>query len=192
MVRRGAIWDLLYEHCLYFTSRPLRFALEQAGFVNIQIQERFAGQFLAAQADAGPAANEPLADPEPSEEWERDLAGFADVHRKTISDWDGRLRQWAVHDVRVAIWGAGTKGIMFANSVPSAARVAALVDVNPRKWNRYAPGVGLPILAPDHPALAEVQVVLVMNPIYTSEIQQQMRRLNWEPEVIPVSCGRVP
>ncbi|WP_254023246.1 hypothetical protein [Mesorhizobium ventifaucium] len=47
---------------------------------------------------------------------------------------------------QTVVWGAGSKGITFVNVVPEGARISALVDDNPHKQGRFAPGTGTPVV----------------------------------------------
>ncbi|MCA9142728.1 MAG: methyltransferase domain-containing protein [Planctomycetaceae bacterium] len=191
MLQLSSTWDLLYEHGLYFTSNALRYAMKHAGFEVLQIQECFGGQFLSAEgiATAGnDGRRHTFAGSEASvtDSLANHAASFGSVVRKSIDRWSDEFRIWKERRISVAIWGAGTKGIMFANQVDMADNLAALVDVNPRKWHRYIPGAAIAISPPDDQALSDVQVVLVMNPIYETEIRQHFANAGWTAEFIVV------
>ena len=85
---------------------------------------------------------------------------------------------------RAAIWGAGSKGITFANALgPDGGPLAALVDLNTRKHGLFAPGVGLPVVSPDELKGIDLDFLLIANAIYEREISDQVRSLGLAAEV---------
>jgi hypothetical protein len=83
----------------------------------------------------------------------------------------------------VVVWGAGAKGVTFCNLAdPNARRVTGVVDVNPAKQGHYLPGTGHPILAPS--AAADAAAAVVLNPNYTAEVTDALRRLGSRAAVI--------
>lgn len=81
------------------------------------------------------------------------------------------------------IWGAGSKGITFANVLGKAdAPLAALIDLNPRKHGLFVPGVALPVVAPE--TLSEIQpdLVLISNALYEAEISTQVCAMGLAPD----------
>ena len=71
----------------------------------------------------------------------------------------------------VALWGAGAKGATLANMIdPTGERIACLIDINPRKQNRFVPLSAHRILDPVAASAAGVRSAMVMNPNYTPEI----------------------
>jgi hypothetical protein len=111
---------------------------------------------------------------------------FGALYRETLVGWGRRFEDWHREGRRVAIWGAGTKGVMFLNSVPGAAAVVAVVDVSPRKTGAWVAGTGQRILAPRELSAAAPDVVLAMNPVYREEIAAEIRELGLDAEVLAV------
>jgi hypothetical protein len=142
----------------------------------------FGGQYLWVEARAtdGSAASSTAAARPPADEVEVALsqaAGFADLHRKTIASWADQLADARRAGQRVALWGAGTKGVTFLSSVPGAADVELVVDVNPRKHGRFLPGTGQQVVGPEALAAAPPDLVLIMNPVYEDEIRRSLASL---------------
>ena len=86
-----------------------------------------------------------------------------------VQSWRERIDA-AADDGPVYLWGAGAKGVTFAQLVdPDGIRLAGVVDVNPKKQNRYMALTGLAVLAPDK-LPDRAGTVIVMNPNYLKEI----------------------
>ncbi len=172
ILARRVVWDFFYEHCSYFTADSLRTAFERAGFGVVGVRHVFGGQYLWLEATrdaAGPAGGpRPGAVPDLA-------AAFGAAEPGRVARWRRRVDE-LTGSGPVAVWGAGAKGVTFANLVdPGGERLACVVDLNPRKQGRYLPGTGHPIVA--HPALRQcgVSAALVMNPNYRGEIEALLR-----------------
>ncbi len=58
------------------------------------------------------------------------------------------------------------------------------MDVNPRKQGRYVPGTGQRITAPDSLVGQDLRAIVVMNPVYSAEIERTLRELGIDAEVL--------
>jgi hypothetical protein len=82
------------------------------------------------------------------------------------------------------LWGAGSKGVTFLNTIDSTGVVDRAVDVNPRKHGMYVSGAGQPIVAPEDLVAEPPDAVLVMNPNYRDEIASQLAALGIDAELL--------
>jgi SAM-dependent methyltransferase len=195
----GGIWDLIYEHCGYFTSNSLRFAFAAAGFVVNELRPAFGGQFLTLHATApGPAyaparragagAHDGMAS---LADLTANARAFAAHFESAVSAWNRQLQRLRTAGSPAAIWGAGSKGVTFANVVPSAAAdVGWLVDINPRKQGGHVPGTGHPIVPPQALREHRPSAVIAMNPIYVAEIRHTLGEMGVTAPLLTV--GAVP
>ena len=87
---------------------------------------------------------------------------------------------------RVAIWGAGSKGVAFLTTLGVRSEVAFAVDINPHKHGFFMPGTGHEVVAPERLREAPPDVVVAMNPIYVEEIRRQLAGMGLEPELCAV------
>jgi hypothetical protein len=87
---------------------------------------------------------------------------------------------------RVVVWGAGSKGVTFLNTVRGADWIEYVIDINPRKQGMYIPGGGQPIVSPEMLAEHRPSTVLVMNPIYQDEIRGRLSRMGIKANVLAV------
>ncbi|MGH9229710.1 MAG: class I SAM-dependent methyltransferase [Acidimicrobiales bacterium] len=168
----AGLWDVIYPHVGYFTATALRHLVEGCGFAPTAFGTSFGGQFLWTEARATDGQN-PVSDPSADEVAEvLDLAaGFAQRHRDTLERWAERLDHASRVGQRLALWGAGAKGVTFLNVVPGGAGIADVVDVNPRKRGRFVPGTGQAVIGPDDLAQTDPDLVIIMNPNYHDEIR---------------------
>ena len=182
-VRDLGIWDLIYEHCSYFTPRALGTLMMRAG-ADAEIHETFGDQFLSAEARDVRAPRAPRCEPSPEENELR--AAFGAAREATVSAWNRTIEGWARESKRAAIWGAGSKGATFLNTVENADVITCAVDVNERKVGRFVAGTGHPIVGPTSVGEENLDAIIVMNPRYLDEIKAMARATGSDAEVLSI------
>ena len=186
-LREGGIWDLLYEHCSYFSAPSLTRLFQETGFAVRDVYPVFDGQFLCLETTPMMAADKRST--QASQELDqlaRDVAVFGENYRHQIDMWHQKLSRLDQLGRRVVVWGAGTKGVMFLNTVKASEQVRYIVDINPRKQAMYIAGTGQQIVPPEFLQSYRPDVVLVMNPIYQDEIRACMTALGLSSKLITV------
>ena len=179
-LRDLGIWDLIYEHVSYFTPPSLRTAFEVAGFEVLNEETSFGEQYLCIEAKLSSGAQRVR--PPQASDIEPLVLDFDSAYHEKTKHWCEYLD--ARDPGRAVIWGAGSKGVTFINVVANADQMGALVDVNPYKQGRFAPGTATPIIAPEELCERPVQSVIVMNPLYQSEIAGALAALGISPEIV--------
>lgn len=183
-LREQGIWDILYEHCTYFTPLSLARAFEVAGLSVLDVREEYGGQFLSIEASTRPAGNDTTAgfrqDLAPLEQA---VAAFGAAYHAKCQQWRGRLEHLRQATRRIVAWGSGTKGTMFLNTAGSQSAIEYIVDINPRKHGKYVPGSGQLIVPPEFLREYQPDLVIVMNPIYAEEIGGLLRAMKVQAEV---------
>lgn len=158
------IWDLIYEHCSYFSTSAMDVLLRQTGFRPERSWTEFGGQFLCVEAEASGEQSVPTA----GGQLESDVRAFPGRASEKIDRWNVLLDRLVGSGRRVAVWGAGSKGATFLNLLEAGGEVGQVVDINPRKAGRHIPGTGQRVVTPDE--MEPPDVVIVMNPEYRVEI----------------------
>lgn len=162
------VWDFFYEHCSYFATQSLTTAFELSGFKVENVQPVFGGQYLWLEATVAldshvVAKNSGVI---------VSLAGqFAVAEAELVRDLKLRIQELAAKEPgKIALWGAGAKGVTFANLVdPERKWIACIVDLNPQKQGHYVPGTGHPIVSYHELARYGVTTAVLMNPNYYAE-----------------------
>ncbi len=172
ILRNQVIWDLFYEHCSLFMPDSLTTAFEQAGFVVERVRPVFGDQYLWLEATVGGDERPIHMQPEPIPT----LAHLFTVSEAALrQEWEANIRDLA-HGGKVALWGAGAKGVTLANLIDREQGVIdCVVDLNPAKQGGYVPGTGHPIIDYREIPQRGVQTAVVMNPNYTEEIVALLR-----------------
>lgn len=176
-LRDMGIWDLIYEHCSYYSPLSLAILFQNGGFDILRLREVYQGQFLALEA-------QPAKHPSPFRTNIIDLAAlnelsqaFAARYQEKLAEWQQQLSTFKAQGKKVVAWGSGSKGVTFLNVLRNHGQVETIIDINPRKQGMFVAGTGHEIHAPAFLQQTQPDVVLVMNPIYESEIQTTLRDL---------------
>jgi len=172
ILRNQIIWDFFYEHCSLFTINSLTTAIETEGFELQSVRHVFGGQYLYLEATTsnkkGINTKKPGSIPQLARE-------FGEAEDKLKRKWRTEI-QALLSKGKVAIWGAGAKGVTFANLVdPDRELIDCVVDLNPNKQGKYLPGAGHLIVNPQELAQRGVVAAILMNSNYRDEIRALLR-----------------
>ena len=183
-----SVWDIIYEHCSYFSRESLRTLFRRAGFEVLRLQQVYRSQFLSLDArGAAPDQSGRAEIPEDVSGLRLAVARFAgQVHEQT-AHWRARLQHWQAADRCTVLWGAGAKAVTFLNILGLEDAIPCVVDINPHKQGLFLPGTGQPIVPPTFLRQLRPQVVVLMNPIYRAEVEASLRTLGVDAEVEPAS-----
>jgi SAM-dependent methyltransferase len=179
MLDAVSVWDLIYEHVTYWTAPTMMTLFWRTGFAPVNVQDDYGAQFLMLEAK--PAKAEACYLSPQTDTVKAAAHSFTVAANDELAKWRHRL---AALKGKAVIWGAGSKGITFANVLAGAGRpLAALVDLNPRKNGLLAPGVALPVVAPDELRQIRPNLVLVSNVLYETEIAAQVKSMELEASI---------
>jgi len=179
-----SIWDIIYEHCNYFGSESLAALARRCGFVVLRLQETYGAQFLSLEAGVADSAAGAASTGEDLSSLKAAAERFSEQVQKRSQAWRLRLSLWHLDHRRAVIWGGGAKAVSFLNMLKISDAIAYAVDINPHKQGRHLPGTGQRIVPPDFLREFQPQVVVLMNPIYRQEVEDQLRQLGVMAEVL--------
>lgn len=184
-ISNRAIWDIIYEHCCYFSPASLSYAFNSSGFNVERMIDEYQGQFLCLEASPSEVNTEITQhQSEQVKKLKSDIDSFhADFSKKIIS-WKTQLMEIAEKKQRVVVWGAGSKGVTFLNIINDQFLIDYIVDINPNKQGKYIAGTGQKIVAPEFLLDYKPDIVIIMNPIYEGEIGQLLKDMDLTPEFI--------
>lgn len=189
ILRDTAIWDIIYEHYSYFSSNSLSQVFSQSGFNVLKTTEAFEGQFLSIEALPRnvdrPAPNAPSA--RSLEVLIQQAAVFSRQSREKLANWQEKLHKTRSSGKRAVVWGAGSKGISFLNMLPVKEEIDHVIDINPRKHGKFITGAGQQIVPPEALKSIQPDTIIIMNPVYRSEIQNTLKQLEIEAEIFLAS-----
>jgi len=172
------IWDVIYEHCFYYSSGALARLFSSCGFDVLRVSSTFNGQYLCLEGRISSGNAGMLGDAGGDvDEMREEVRNFAEEYRAIRARWEQALGNFAEQRKRVALWGAGAKGAMFLNAFKKASTLEYIVDVNPHKWGLYVPGTGQKVVSPEFLKSYQPDVLLIANPNYQDEISRQTSAL---------------
>jgi SAM-dependent methyltransferase len=183
-LKQLSIWDIIFEHCSYFSGTSLAYLFSSCGFRVLRVTEGFDRQFLWIEAK--PARAKTDCDPQSTSRHNaiaRELERFRRRYEGKIGFWRERLGG-SFAEQRLVVWGAESKGVSFLNTVALPNQINYVVDVNPRKHGMYVPGSGQRIVPPEFLKEYRPDAVIIMNPIYRNEIGARTRALGINPPCI--------
>lgn len=185
-LRDMGIWDLIYEHCGYFSQQSLSKAFQDSGFATTNLNTVYGNQYLTIEAQPIMSTNEqtPPVKVEVQENVFNFAAMFPSLYSEKIGEWKVKLDEFKSAEKRVVVWGAGSKGVTFLNVLNALEHVDYIVDLSPHKQGKYVPGTGHQVVAPEFLREYRPDVVIVMNPVYVAEIKETLKHLNVNAEVI--------
>jgi len=199
MLRDLSIWDIIYEHCAYYSPQALSHLFRRCGFQVRDSYESYRGQFLCIEVTPDPdwvlgqtyqiSADEIESFLVPSQR-ELDpvkpfhVAAFADQYRYQVSAYQAKIKQILAAGHRVVVWGAGSKGVMFLNALGHLVEIEYIVDINPRKEGMYVAGSGQKIVPPTFLQHYQPEFVILMNPVYRQEVMSMLKNLGVTSEVL--------
>lgn len=182
MLEAAAIWDVIHEHCSYFTEQTLVWLFRRAGFEILASGRSLGDQYLWVEARPVPIPAEPPVPPDTSETAAL-VQRFRQDFESIVEGWRDRLH--TIDPGRIAVWGAGAKGVMFLNLVDPASTIRRVVDINPHKQGRHLPVCGQRIEAPQSLADDPPAAVVVMNPLFTEEIRRALADHGVQADLLP-------
>jgi 2-polyprenyl-3-methyl-5-hydroxy-6-metoxy-1,4-benzoquinol methylase len=187
ILRDTTIWDIIYEHYSYFNSHSLAEIFSREGFHVLNVAETFHSQFLFLEADlqkrGRPTSN--ASNGRPIEGLAEKVAHFAERSQAKLTRWNEQVEALRKSGKRAVLWGAGSKGISFLNMLPTGNGIEFIVDINPRKRNKYVTGAGQQIVPPEFLKTYRPEVIIIMNPVYQPEIQAEVDRFGLQIEFLP-------
>lgn len=184
ILEKLSIWDVIYEHCNYFSHEALGSVFRRCGFEVIRLEDAYGGQFLSLEARL---SDEPNA----QEDYRNDVSGlaiavkqFEEQVQRSSKKWQTRLDDLRQQEQRVVIWGGGAKSVSFLNMLKVEDAIPYVIDINPHKQGLHIPGTGQKIVAPLFLKEFQPQIVILMNPIYRGEIETQLAEMGVAAELI--------
>jgi FlaA1/EpsC-like NDP-sugar epimerase len=109
---------------------------------------------------------------------------FAAVYAEKVAFWRRTLEELRRQGKRAVVWGSGSKGVTFLNTLAAGETITHVVDINPRKHGRFVAGTGQEIISPDRLASLKPEIVIIMNSIYREEIGGTLHSLGVHAEIM--------
>ena len=98
------------------------------------------------------------------------------------------MRNLRAQGRKAVVWGAGSKGITFANVVAGREPLlAGIIDISPVKQGKCVAFSGLPVLAPSQRSDLRPDLVILTNENYTLEVSKLLKEIGVAAEIQNIS-----
>ena len=180
-----AFWDIYYEHCSYFTLAALVRAFRASGFNVTDFWTDFDAQYTAVAAS--PEASSDYTPPESDNDLR--IAQFEQDVQRVCDRWSSWIEERRARQERIVLWGGGSKGVAFLTTVGiDPAQIEFVVDVNEKKNGTFISGTGQLIVTPEFLQQYRPDHVVVMSPVYLSEISNRLSAMGLRPTLRSVEA----
>ncbi len=188
VLRDVAFWDIYYEHCSYFTKASLTNLFLDTGFEVLDVFAGYDDQYL--MIEARPIIGKDVAYPPQlaadGQETLQDVTFFTETVEERLRGWRELLHDLHAKDQKIVIWGSGSKGVAFLTTLHVTSEISYAVDINPHKHGTFMAGTGHEIVSPEFLREVQPDLVIVMNPVYLDEIQNDLNNLGLSARLVPI------
>lgn len=167
-------FDFIPEHINYFTPQSLSLVMQLSGFHTLEVCSVQDGESLRVLVRWDPMPDY------------RPIASSIDALKSDISS---LLAEFRLQGKKVAIWGAGGKGLSLM-AITDLRTVTLLVDSDRHKAGLFTPVSHLQVESPQEIARRGIDVVIIMAPAYEREIARVLREdLGFAGDIVLVGRG---
>ena len=171
ILKNHVFWDFTYEHCSFFSFNSITTAFEISGFKVIIKKAIFGEQYMwieCKKVDQGKISKN-------GKEIVKLTKEYLKAEKNIIKLWLEKISKLQKNG-KIALWGAGGKGTTFANLLdPKNIIFDCIIDINPKKWNKFIPGSGHIIINPKEIEEKKIKSIIIMNPNYTNEVSKMIQ-----------------
>lgn len=183
-IQQMGIWDIIYEHCSYFTPYSLETLFRQQGFEVLRVDEVFGEQFVTIEAKLAEGKPDVVDHSDALKQLTADVCAFAHNYQQKVDHWAEVMAGIQKQGETAVIWGTGSKGVTFLNVLDPERQIRYAVDINPRKKGKFVGGTAQEIVGPDALKTIQPDVVIIMNGNYEDEIKQTLKELGLNAKVL--------
>jgi hypothetical protein len=115
-----------------------------------------------------------------------EVAGFTARFPGILESWKKTIRDSNNRGEKVILWGSGSKGVAFLTTLDICDEIEYTVDINPNKHGTFMAGTGQKVVSPDFLIEYRPDLVILMNPVYRQEVQNELTRRNLSPRIVSV------
>lgn len=172
-------WNIGYEHGSWFFPETFRSLFQLVGFDIREVSPCNNREYLGIEAIPTPnfVVNNRTAPGIDISQLSDELSTLSHRFQETISVWKDRLQNIETKGIRAIPWGSGGRAINFLNVFDIKDLMPFIIDINPGRIGKYLPGTGQKVVSPEFLIEYKPDLVIITNPTYQSEIQEQGRKL---------------
>lgn len=184
VLRETAFWDVYYEHCAYFSLGSLARLFRATDFEVLDVYRDFDDQYLLLEARPGARGDTHARKAEADlETLSFETSRFDTKWQQKQKELREQLHAMTSDGKKAVVWGSGSKAVAYLTALGIHDEIEYVVDINPHKHGKFLAGTGHEIVSPERLQTYRPDHVLVMNAIYTAEVEAKLRELGLEAEV---------
>jgi SAM-dependent methyltransferase len=183
ILERLSVWDVIYEHCSYFSQESLANVFQRCGFQLLDLRDSYEGQFLSVDTTLNPNGKQTISPTTDLNSLKQLVSRFRQETNQKWAEWRSHLEDFNAKQFRIVIWGGGAKTVGFVNMLKITDAIPYVVDINPHKQGMHIAGTGQKIVSPEFLKDYKPDVVILMNPIYRREVEGQLAKLGIRPRL---------
>jgi SAM-dependent methyltransferase len=178
VLKEPAFWDIYYEHCSYFSPGSLARVFRANNFELLELERDYGDQYLLLAAKPTDAPTKPSLPLENDlAEMAQTVATFKTTVGPAIESWRKMILTAQKNGQKVVIWSALSKAVAFLTTLKIGNAIEFAVDINPQRHGKFLPITGQQIMPPEFLREYRPDHVILMNPIYTAEVQKDLDRM---------------
>jgi len=181
ILKNQIIYDFFYEHCSYFNLNSLTTAFQLAGFKVNEVKTVFQGQYMWLESVPTNQKLKIKKNPNITPELAKK---FSTIEKKLVDKWRKKIQKISLKN-KIAVWGAGAKGVTFCNLIdPEQQFFNFVIDLNPKKHGKFIPGTGHKIINYKEIPENKITKAILMNSNYYKENLDLLKQSNIEIELL--------
>ena len=186
ILKNCRFWDIYYEHCSYFDHGSLARLFGDCGFNVSRTWVGYDNQYLMIEAlPVDRLYESDRGESNASTEESRDAVWrFAATVPARIGHWSQVVEELSAVGKKIVLWGSGSKAVSFLTTLGIDTQIRQVVDINPHRQDMYMPGTGQLIVGPEFLESDPPDTVIIMNPIYRSEISAKLAAMGLNPQIL--------
>lgn len=187
VLQEFAFWDIYYEHCSYFSQVSLSNLFRLSGLQILNTSFEYDNQYLLIEAKPAKLLDKSF-ETRSHElvDLQNDVIDFQSKISEIVNVWRERIRNYFLSGKKIVVWGGGSKAVSFLTTLMLQDEIEYVIDINPNKHGMYLAGTGQKIVSPGFLKEYKPNVIIVMNPIYISEIQNMLSELGISCDLLSV------
>lgn len=185
-IDEGVACDLFYEHVNCFTQTSLGQLHRSVGLRHISFETGFDHQHLTAFAQRAPDFGAGDTQPRSANRFQR----LTSAIRTFSAQWPSHLEALRASGREIWVWGAGSRATTFIALLPDPSLVSGVVDINPARDGTFVLGSACQTHIPRALAGRDNLAVIVMNPIYMTEIATELAAIQASALLVPLKQGQ--
>lgn len=177
------IWNVVYEHGAWYTPDSFAYQFELCGFEVLNVAPCWNDEFLGIEVRPK-LLNEKinLPDPENIKQLGTTIQAFNTDFQKIIHKCKTKIEHIQKTNIKTIAWGAGARAVTFFNLFDIKKEVPFIIDINDKRHDKYLPGSGQKIVAPEFILNYQPSLVIITNPTYAKEIKAHIFKLDLYPD----------